>query len=136
MPGLDCNLAGIEIRAERLTFQQQNDVIKSYKKGGILMERQYSIAQIREIITPIAIKHGVKSVSLFGSRARRTDKIDSDIDLIIEKGRLVSLYDLSGFRLAAEDAFQLPVDLVTTECSDHEFLDEITREGVLLYREP
>lgn len=99
------------------------------------MERQYSIAQIRDIITPIAIRHGVKSVSLFGSRARKTEKPGSDIDLVIEKGKLVSLYDLSGFRLAAEEAFQLPVDLVTTECSDHEFLDEITREGVLLYRE-
>lgn len=99
------------------------------------MERQLSIAQIRDIITPIAIKHGVKSVSLFGSRARKAEKPDSDIDLIIEKGKLVTLYDLSGFRLAAEDAFQLPVDLVTTECSDHAFLDEITKEGVLLYRE-
>ena len=99
------------------------------------MERQLSIAQIRDIITPIAIKHGVKSVSLFGSRARKAEKPDSDIDLIIEKGKLVTLYDLSGFRLAAEDAFQLPVDLVTTECSDHAFLDEITKEGVFLYRE-
>ncbi len=100
------------------------------------MDRQYTIGQIREIITPIAIRHGVKSVSLFGSRARKAEKADSDIDLIIEKGRLVTLYDLSGFRLAAEDAFQLPVDLVTTECSDQEFLNEISKEGVLLYREP
>lgn len=96
---------------------------------------EYTIGQIRDIITPIAIRHGVKSVFLFGSRARRTEKPDSDIDLVIEKGKLVSLYDLSSFRLAAEDAFQLPVDLVTTECSNQEFLKEITREGVLLYRE-
>lgn len=97
---------------------------------------EYTIGQIRDIITPIAINHGVKSVSLFGSRARKTEKPDSDIDLIIEKGKLVSLYDLSGFRLAAEDAFQLPVDLVTTECSDQEFLKAILKDGVLLYREP
>lgn len=99
------------------------------------MDQQYTIGQIREIITPIAIHHGVKSVSLFGSRARKTEKPDSDIDLIIEKGKLVTLYDLSGFRLAAEDAFQLPVDLVTTECSDRGFLEEIMKERVLLYRE-
>jgi len=99
------------------------------------MDRLYTIGQIREIITPIAVNHGVKRVSLFGSRARHTETPDSDIDLIIEKGRLVSLYDLSSFRLAAEDAFQLPVDLVTTECSDREFLEEIAKEEVLLYRE-
>ena len=99
------------------------------------LERRYTINQIRDIITPIAVQHGVKRVSLFGSRAKRTENENSDIDLIIEKGKLISLLDLSRFRLAAEDAFQLPVDLVTTECSDTEFLQEIQKEEVLLYRD-
>ena len=94
----------------------------------------YSVDELRQIITPIAQKHGVKSVSLFGSYSRGTASADSDVDLKIEKGQLNSLFQLSGFRLAVEDALKLSVDLITSEVSDHAFLDAIGRDEVLLYR--
>ena len=100
------------------------------------MESRYTINQIRDIVVPIAIQHGVKSVSLFGSYASNRATADSDVDLKIEKGQLKSLLDLSRFRLAVEDALRLPVDLVTTQCSDVDFLREIEKDEVLLYRNP
>lgn len=102
-------------------------------KGGDTMP-PYTIDELRRIITPIAQEHGVESVSLFGSYSRGTASAGSDIDLKIEKGQLRSLFQLSGFRLAVEDALKLPVDLVTSEASDHAFLDAIGRDEVLLYR--
>lgn len=100
------------------------------------MERAYTVNQLREIIAPIAMRHGVKSVSLFGSYAANLATGSSDVDLKIEKGALKSLLDLSRFRLAVEDALHLPVDLVTTQCCDPDFLREIERNEVLLYRNP
>lgn len=100
------------------------------------MEGRYTINQIRDIVVPIAIRHGVKSVSLFGSYARNQASPQSDVDLKIEKGRLKSLLDLSRFRLDVEDALELPVDLVTTQSSDVAFLKEIEKSEVLLYRDP
>ncbi len=94
----------------------------------------YSIDELRRIITPIAQEHGVESVSLFGSYSRGTASADSDVDLKIEKGRLSSLFQLGGFRLAVEDALKLSVDLITSEASDPVFLDSIGRDEVLLYR--
>ena len=94
----------------------------------------YTIDEIKRIITPIAIEHGVESVSLFGSYSRGTASADSDIDLKIEKGRLTSLFQLCGFRLDVEDALKLKVDMITSESSDAEFLDIIAKEEVLLYR--
>ena len=95
----------------------------------------YTLDQIRELVAPIAREHGVQSVALFGSYSKGTASADSDVDLLIEKGRLHSLYQLCGFRLAVEDALKLPVDLVTTESSDRAFLDGISGEEVLLYRQ-
>ncbi len=100
------------------------------------MEGRYTISQIRDIVAPIAMRHGVKSVSLFGSYALNRASQGSDVDLKIEKGALKSLLDLSRFRLDVEDALQLPVDLVTTQCSDRAFLQEIEESEVLLYRNP
>lgn len=94
----------------------------------------YTVDAIRDIVAPIAEMHGVKSVALFGSYAKGTATADSDVDLKIEKGRISSLFQLCGFRLAVEDALSLPVDLVTTEALDAEFLRAIQKEEVLLYR--
>ena len=64
----------------------------------------YSIDELRQIIAPIAREHGVESVSLFGSYSKGVASAGSDVDLKIEKGRLHSLFQLSGFRLAVEEA--------------------------------
>ncbi|MCD7818503.1 MAG: nucleotidyltransferase domain-containing protein [Lachnospiraceae bacterium] len=93
----------------------------------------YTIAQLKEVITPIAEEHGIKSVSLFGSYAKGLARSESDVDLLIEKGKISSLFQLCSFRLAVEDALSLSVDLVTTESSDAVFLENIQRERILLY---
>ena len=100
------------------------------------MAGQYTIEELRSRIAPIAQRHGVQSVSLFGSYSKGTAADDSDIDLKIEKGKLRSLFQICGFRLAVEDALERPVDLVTSESSDRDFLDMIAKDEVLLYRTP
>ena len=56
----------------------------------------YTIEELRRIITPIAQAHGLRSVSLFGSYSKGTARRDSDVDLKIEKGSVMSLFQLSG----------------------------------------
>lgn len=63
----------------------------------------FTIQELKNIITPIAQAHGVKSVSLFGSYSRGVATTDSD------------------------------VDLVTSESSDPTFLEMIKKDEVLLY---
>lgn len=99
------------------------------------MSASYTIDELRQKIIPIARRHGVRSVSLFGSYSRGNAVSGSDVDLKIEKGKLCSLFQICGFRLAVEDALGLPVDLVTTESSDQDFLKMIEKDEVLLYRD-
>ena len=94
----------------------------------------YTIRELENIVAPIAERHGVESVRLFGSYAKGTANESSDVDLLIEKGRLNSLFQLAAFRLDVEDALRLPVDLVTTASTDKRFIDAISHEEVLLYR--
>ena len=99
------------------------------------MTKPYSIEQIRDIVSPIAMEHGVASVALFGSYTRGKADAESDIDPKIEKGKLRSLYQICGFRLALEDALDLPVNLITSESSDKAFLSSIVKDEVLIYQE-
>lgn len=112
-------------------------VILSLRNEVILVtDGIYSIEEIRAIVAPIAREHGVASVSLFGSYSKGQGTAHSDVDLKIEKGALRSLFQLSGFRLALEEALSRSVDLVTTESSDKDFLQKIEKDEVLLYRNP
>ena len=118
-----------------LYFLKKTVILKSEKHWEVT-QMPYTIEELRRIITPIAQAHGLRSVSLFGSYSKGTARRDSDVDLKIEKGSVMSLFQLSGLRLDIEDALRVSVDLVTNDSSDHEFLDMIAKDEVLLYGYP
>ena len=95
----------------------------------------YTIAEIRQKTAPIAGRYGIRSMSLFGSYARGEANENSDIDIYIDRGSLRSLIQYFSFVNELENSLKRHVDVVTTEIRDKEFLDSITREGVLLYEE-
>ena len=98
------------------------------------MHAKYTVDEIRNIVAPIAKEYGVDSLYLFGSYSRGNANEKSDIDVRIDKGNIRNLFTLTGFRVALEDALKLPVDIVTSDISDKNFLKMISDEEVLLYR--
>ena len=89
--------------------------------------------RIGYIVSPIAEEFGVDRVSLFGSRARGDYTEQSDYDFLISKGKIKSLFTLSAFINALEEAFGTHVDVVTDTSSDQDFIKGVSKEGVLLY---
>ncbi len=96
------------------------------------MATQYSIDELRSIITPLAKAYGAERIYLFGSYARRDMTEHSDIDLRIDKGQIRGLA-LAGLLVDLEDALGVPVDLLTTSSLDERFLSSIQDDEVLLY---
>ena len=97
------------------------------------MPAPYTISELSSIIAPIARKHGVRRVSVFGSVARGSANAQSDVDLCIDAGKIESLLGLIAFRLDAETALQTTVDLVTTDANDKDFLARIRPDEVIIY---
>ena len=93
------------------------------------------IFTIKNAIEPIAKLYGVKKMYLFGSYAKGTANEQSDVDLLIEKGKPMSLLKLSGMRQMVEEALNLSVDLVTTVGIEEDFQKEIAGTEILLYEE-
>ena len=94
----------------------------------------YDIETIRAKAVPIAKKYGVKRMSLFGSYARGEANDESDVDFLIDKGKIIGI-QYFGFVYDLEDEFGCHVDVVTTGISDKEFLTEIKKDEVKLYEE-
>jgi predicted nucleotidyltransferase len=98
-----------------------------------MSQKPYSIDEIKERIAPVAECYGVEKIYLFGSYARGEAKPGSDIDLCIEKGRLRTLFELSGFCVDIEDALKKHVDVVETQGVYVEIKEEIEKDKVLIY---
>lgn len=108
-----------------------------------MAERIYTINEIRNIVTPIAKRHRVTRMYLFGSYARGEAESDSDIDLRIDAANITTLFALGGLYADLEEALGKSLDLVTTESLRENLHDPLTRKLVrnmikdekLLYKE-
>jgi len=78
---------------------------------------------IKESISAVLKKYGVKRAALFGSIARGEATEESDIDLLVEFEEGKSLLDLAGLKLELEDLLRKKVD-VLTYASLHPLLKE------------
>ena len=98
-----------------------------------MTERVYTVDEIRNIVTPIAKRHGVAALYLFGSYARGEATAKSDIDFLLDGGEICSLYQLAAFRLDLEDALGKQVDLLTLGQNNQLFIHQIRKEEVKIY---
>ena len=98
-----------------------------------MSDHVYSIEEIRAIAAPIAQRHGVNALYLFGSYARGEATPASDMDFRIEKEHRFSLFQLAALQLDLETSFRKPLDVLTTQMLSPQFLRSIQAEEVLVY---
>jgi predicted nucleotidyltransferase len=94
-----------------------------------------TIEFIRSITVPIAKRYGVKKVALFGSVANGTAREDSDVDIVISKGRLKGLWQYAGLVMDLEEALGAHVDVLEYDQLAGAFLGEPIGEEIVLYEE-
>lgn len=86
----------------------------------------------RELILEIAAKHGIENVRVFGSVARGTDKIGSDVDLLVRFSPLATLITVIGFRDAVSELLKRRVDVVDESALLPRLAPTVLREAVPL----
>jgi len=104
-----------------------------------MSEVVYNIEDIRRIVTPIAIKYDVDRVFLFGSYARGEACSSSDIDFVIDKGRLRGL-QFAGMLGDLQESFEKGVDLLSLsgimkEVGNLDFMQRIEKDMVIIYEQ-
>ena len=84
------------------------------------------IEEIKQKILPILQRYGVKRIGLFGSCVREEMKEDSDVDILVEIEKDISLLDFVGLKLEVEEALGKKVDLV-----EYDTIKPLLRERIL-----
>lgn len=89
-----------------------------------------NIGDIKKLVTPILEKYGVTKAGVFGSVARGEDREDSDIDILVEIERRMSLLDFVGLKLELEDVLGRDVDLGEYSVIKPAIKEQVLREEV------
>ena len=87
------------------------------------------IGQHRKVL---ADKYGVAVLAIFGSYVRDEQKKESDIDLLVEILKPISLLELAGAEIYLSDVLEAKVDLVPKRSVREELKEMILREAVAL----
>jgi predicted nucleotidyltransferase len=103
----------------------------------------YTIEQLKERITPIALKYQLQAVYIFGSYARGNATETSDVDILVDKTgtQLHGLFAMGGLYNDLSEAMDKPIDLITTSALEQEstrqrtpwIIDNLNEEKVQIY---
>ena len=90
------------------------------------------IEKIKHRILPILQRYEVKRAGLFGSCVRGKMKADSDIDILVEIGKNISLLDFVGLKLEIEEVLENKVELVEYKTIKPFLKERILKEQVMI----
>jgi len=93
---------------------------------NVMLNVEEILKKLRELKPELTERYKVRDIGLFGSFARQEQRLDSDIDLLVEFGDEADLFDLIGLSLYLEEVFGCSVDVVPRKA-----LREELREAVL-----
>ncbi|MDI6735483.1 MAG: nucleotidyltransferase family protein [bacterium] len=94
------------------------------------METQ--IEKIKRKVLPILQHYEVKRAGLFGSCVRGAMKENSDIDILVEIAKDISLLDFVGLKLEIEEVLGSKVDLVEYSTIKSLLRERILKEQVVI----
>ena len=85
-----------------------------------------NVEKIKKKILPILKKYGVIRAGIFGSVVRGEETDESDIDILVEIERRMSLLDFAGLKLELEETLGKKVDL-----GEYSVIKPIVKEEIL-----
>lgn len=88
---------------------------------------------VREVMDEEPDAAKIKSVSLFGSYLHGDNRPDSDVDLLFEMRKTMSLFEIGGIQYRLQEKLGRPVDLVEKDSVIPQLKDEIYSNAKKIY---
>ena len=90
------------------------------------------VEEMRQEILPILERYEATMAWLFGCCVRGEMREDSDIDILVDIGRNISLFDFVGLKIEIEEALGRKVDLAEYDTVKPLLRDRILDEQVVI----
>ena len=83
----------------------------------------------REAIRRIALSHRVTNVRVFGSVVHGDDTEGSDLDLLVEPTKEITMMDIGAIRYELKQLLGIPVDVLTPNALPAKFRGQVIAEA-------
>ena len=93
------------------------------------------MTDLQRSVTPILKKYGVTKAAVFGSYGRGDDHFGSDIDLLVELKKNLSLLGFSSLKQDLQDKLNRRVDLIEYSQIKPLLKDYILKDAKVFYRQ-
>lgn len=93
------------------------------------------LEKIKEKIRPVAKKYNLAYIWIFGSYAKKKQKKDSDIDIIVRTEDVIGGFKIVEVKFALEEVLKKQVDIITTGSIKGSILEDENLEEILIYSE-
>ncbi len=93
------------------------------------------LEKMKEKIKPVAKKYNLAYVWIFGSYAKKKQKRDSDVDIIVRTEDVLGGFKIVEVKFALEEALEKQVDIITTGSIKDSLLEDEDLEEILVYSE-
>jgi hypothetical protein len=94
------------------------------------MKRDEILHLLREHLTELQSKFGVKSLAFFGSVARDEARADSDVDILVEFAKPIGFFEFMDLKFYLEELLGRQVDLVTSKALKPRMRPQVEKEAV------
>jgi predicted nucleotidyltransferase len=88
------------------------------------------LARLRDLKPRMTASYKAKEIGLFGSFIRGKQRVDSDIDLLVEFEEGADLFDLTGLAIYLEEELKRKVDVIPKRALREELQESVLREVV------
>ena len=92
-----------------------------------------TIETIKKMVIPILKKYNIVQAGFFGSFTKGENTSSSDIDILVELGNAISLFEFVRIKFELEDKLNLKVDLVEYKAIKPRLRDRILSEEMRIY---
>lgn len=110
----------------------RSSFIESLICESLANQKALAVSDIEYYVVSLAEEYGAEKVSLIGSFARGEERPDSDVDILLEKGKIKGMQVLE-FQDRLEQQLNRRVDVVTTAGANPRFLERVKKDEVVLY---
>lgn len=91
------------------------------------------LEKISKKIKPVAQKYNLTYVWLFGSYAKKKQRKDSDVDIIVRTEDVIGGFKIVELKFALEEVLKKQVDIITTGSIKGSLLENENLEEILIY---
>ena len=97
--------------------------------GDTVMKPSLALEGHREAVRRIVERHHAANARVFGSVLAGDDGDDSDLDLLVDPGPRMSLFDIGAIRAEVSELLGVPVDVVTPSALPERWRDRVLADA-------